>query len=306
MTYGHPGVYINETLLPAPVAAAGSANAAGAAIGAFAQGPTGITLVTSWYDFVQKFGSFNASFPATFGVNQFFVNGGAELYVKRVLGVGAAASSVAIPPSTGSTNLGTVSSLDKGDEMNNLRIQITGTSQANYYTLVVYKEVINEFLNTASVNATNDVIVEQFTNIRFDDNTHPDYAESVINSTSNYIRLALSVEGIPAEQGVDAVLPLVGGSDGAAPLTAAYEAIFATDGTSELDYIQRPLVLFTPGLYEKLVVDGDAEAGDNLAVVHEAMLSWASASNGFAIVDTAPGQSVAQAIGYSTDRTATS
>ena len=33
MTYGRPGVYVNETLIPAPIAAAGSANAAGAAVG---------------------------------------------------------------------------------------------------------------------------------------------------------------------------------------------------------------------------------------------------------------------------------
>jgi len=306
MTYGRPGVYVNETLLPAPVAASGSANAAGAAIGAFSQGPTGITLVTSWYDFSQKFGTFNSQYPATFGVNQFFVNGGSELYVKRVLGAGAAVSSVAIPPSSGSTNLGTVSSLDKGDEMNNLRVQIVGSSQDNYYTLVVYKEVVTEYLNTASTSATNDLIVEQFPNIRFDDNTHPDYAETVVNALSNYISLNLTAEGTPAVQAISAVLPLIGGADGDAPEVDDYEAVLATDGTSELDYIQRPLVLFTPNLFEKLVVDGDADADDNLATVHEALITWAAANNGFAILDTEPGLTVANAVAYATDRTPSS
>jgi hypothetical protein len=36
MTYGRPGVYVNERLLPAPITTVGTANAAGAAIGAFA------------------------------------------------------------------------------------------------------------------------------------------------------------------------------------------------------------------------------------------------------------------------------
>jgi hypothetical protein len=53
--YGRPGVYVSERLLPAPLAATATANAAGACIGKFAKGPETVTLVTSWYDFVQKF-----------------------------------------------------------------------------------------------------------------------------------------------------------------------------------------------------------------------------------------------------------
>ena len=85
-TYNRPGVYINELpLTSAPISGAAAATAAGAVIAAFAQGPDVVTRVTSWYDFVKKFGGYNASYPATFSVGSFFKNGGTELYVKRVL-----------------------------------------------------------------------------------------------------------------------------------------------------------------------------------------------------------------------------
>jgi hypothetical protein len=101
MTYGRPGVYINETTLPALIAGTGSANAAGAVIGAFAQGPTALTLVTSWYDFVRQFGGYNSSYPATFGVGLFFQNGGQELYVKRIISSTAGSAAVVVPKASG-------------------------------------------------------------------------------------------------------------------------------------------------------------------------------------------------------------
>jgi phage tail sheath protein FI len=305
MTYGRPGVYVNETLIPAPVASAGAANAAGAAIGAFPQGPSTVTLVTSWYDFVQKFGGFNATYPATVGVNQFFANGGSELYVRRVLGAGAAVASVSLPKSGGG-NLGTASSVNKGADSNNLRVQVSGTATANYYNLTVLKEVETAYLGTNNASGTNDVIVEQFTNVRFDVATSPDYAQTVVNATSQYITLSLSSTGTPTTQAISAVLPLTGGSDGSAPVTADYTAVVPADGSSDFDSIARPLVIFAPNLYEKLVVDGDASASTNLATVHDALIAWANAGAGFAIIDTAPSLTVAQAIAYITARTVSS
>jgi hypothetical protein len=85
-TYNRPGVYVNELpLAAAPINGALAATAAGAVIGAFPQGPDNVTLVTSWYDFVKKFGGYSKSYPATFAVGSFFKNGGTELYVKRIL-----------------------------------------------------------------------------------------------------------------------------------------------------------------------------------------------------------------------------
>lgn len=100
-TYNRPGVYVNELpLAAAPINGALAAAAAGAVIGAFPQGPDTVTLVTSWYDFVKKFGGYSKSYPATFAVGSFFRNGGAELYVKRILpAVAKKVAKVSVPSS---------------------------------------------------------------------------------------------------------------------------------------------------------------------------------------------------------------
>jgi len=95
MTYSRPGVYISERDLPTPVTSVGTANAAGACIGYFQKGPETVTRVTSWYDFATTYGDMSSLYPATYGVNQFFQNGGNELYVRRVTN-GAAAASVKV------------------------------------------------------------------------------------------------------------------------------------------------------------------------------------------------------------------
>lgn len=99
MTYSRPGVYISERDLPTPVTSIGTANAAGACIGYFAKGPEEVTRVVSWYDFASTFGDISALHPATYGVNQFFQNGGNELYVRRVTN-GAAAAVTLVPGQT--------------------------------------------------------------------------------------------------------------------------------------------------------------------------------------------------------------
>jgi hypothetical protein len=127
-TYGRPGVYITERLLAAPIASAGTAVAAGAAIGTFPQGPETTTLVSSWYDFTQRFGGYNNAYPSTFGVGQFFQNGGSELYVKRVLAADAAFSSVVVPSTNILDDSCTITANNRGAEGNDLRIQITASN----------------------------------------------------------------------------------------------------------------------------------------------------------------------------------
>jgi len=99
MTYSRPGVYVNERDLPTPVISVGTADAAGACIGYFQKGPETITRVTSWYDFATTFGDMNSLYPATYGVNNFFQNGGNELYVRRVTN-GAAFAKTSVPGQT--------------------------------------------------------------------------------------------------------------------------------------------------------------------------------------------------------------
>ena len=283
MTYGRPGVYITERLLPAPIANAGTSTAAGAAIGAFSQGPETVTLVTSWYDFVKKFGGYDVLYPATFGVSQFFQNGGSELYVRRVLHSDAAAADGSIPK-TGGT-MGTVAAKNNGADGNNIRFQITaGSAGANYFNLTVYKETVSG----TSSDVTNDVILERYTNVVFNDVTSSDFVSNVVNLGSQYITVTVTDT---AAAPLSTVVPLTGGDNGTAPDSADYIAV-----VDDFSAIDRPLVLFAP---EVVSVLGATDALD----VHNALVDWAELNNGFVVVDTADSLSVSDAMTYAGDVT---
>jgi phage tail sheath protein FI len=285
MTYGRPGVYISERLLPAPIAVTGTANAAGAALGVFAQGPEAVTRVTSWYDFVQKFGTYSTSFRATFGVAQFFQNGGSELYVKRVLASDAASAAVSIPRTGTGDPIGTVVSKNRGADGNNLRIQITAAALTNYFNVSVFKEVPS--------SPDNDVLIEQFTNVVFNDVNSTDFVSSVVNASSANISITVTTPAVaPAVSGTP--LPLTGGTNGTAAAATDYVAAIADFST-----VDQPLVIFAP---EVLSVLGST----NGKTVQDAVISWASANNGFAVLDTPADLSVAQAVTFASGFAATS
>jgi phage tail sheath protein FI len=289
MTYSRPGVYITETLLPGPVAAVGTANAAGAVVGVFAQGPTTVTLVTSWYDFVKKFGGYNTLYPATFGVGQFFQNGGTELYVRRVLHSDATAAAIVVPHTSGGSDvMATVTAKNLGTDGNNLRVQFTATGRSNYFDLTVYKETV---AGTGS-NVANDLILERYSNVVVNDPTSSDYVSSVVNLQSQYITIAVSDN---TKSPTTSVLPLVGGADGSSVVASDFAGVLA-----EFDVIDRPLVMFAPEILTQL---GSTDG----ATVHDAMIAWANAGNGYAVLDTpavnVPATAVSDAISYATART---
>jgi len=383
MAYSRPGVYINERLLSDTQLVTGTANAAGAAIGAFAQGPSSATLVTSWYDFVKKFGGYNASFPATFGVGQFFQNGGSELYVKRVLSSGAAVSSATIKDTAASpATIVTVTSKNKGADSNNLRAQLipirsatatvtgatissttvtytatntfsvgdaviitgctggsSGTSfnitgivatasgsgftvtvpvtftatygsggtayaTGNVYNFVVTKEAGTTDTIVSSVvtaGATDDIILEQYNNIVINSTTSADFLESVVNLVSDYVSVTVNITtGVPTAS----IYPLTGGTDSTAPVYSDYVTAASTGFTT----ITRPLVMFAPELYAKLLLDSDATPSTSLTAVQNAMTTYAATSNSFAVLDapapTTP-QTSSQALAYATGLTKT-
>lgn len=286
MTYQRPGVYINERLLPAPITSLGTANAAGAAIGAFAQGPETVTLVTSWYDFVKQFGGYNIVYPATFGVALFFQNGGNELYVRRVLADDAEAAEVSIPKS-GSGTIGTITAKNRGDDGNNLRVQILPSTVDGYFNVTVYKEGVSG----SSSDVSNDIILEQFNNVTFNSVTSNDYAPTVIGYSSSQITMTITDN---ANAPTDVVLPLTGGSSGTAPLEADYTGVL-----DEFSSIARPLVLFAPEV-NAILGDSDGQS------VQNALIEWAADNNSFAVVDTPADLVVSAALTHSAGYTKSS
>lgn len=276
MAYGRPGVYVSERLLPAPITALGTADSAGAVVGEFAQGPETVTLVNSWYEFVQKFGGYNASFPATFGVGAFFQNGGSELYVRRVLGANAVAATSVIAPASGSTPVGTITAKNKGIDGNNLRYEFSASTISNLYNLTVYRE--GGASSTDSENS-NDVIVESFNNLSLSDSESSDYISTVIGLNSENITVTITNAAAPSFSRT----PLTGGDDGETPVADDY-----TDVLDDFSALDRPLILFSPEVYKKL---GEVDGG----AVADALASWARNNNSFAVLDTEEGLSVSQA-----------
>jgi phage tail sheath protein FI len=293
MSYGRPGVYVNETLtaVSEPLVNAPTANAAGAVVGAFAQGPSTLTLVTSWFDFVKLFGGYNANYPATFGVGQFFLNGGSELYVQRVLHSDAAAASVLVTRGTGSGTVATVTAKAKGDDGNNLRVKLTAAARGgSYFDLVVTKETVSG----TSSDITNDVVLENYNNVVFDAPTSPDYVETVVNFYSPYITISVADN---TNAPTTSVLPLTAGANGTAATVSDYTAVVAVDGSSPFDVISRPLVIFAPEITKVL---GDTDG----ASVQNALTAWAATGDGFAVLDVPSGKTPAAAITYASGLTA--
>jgi hypothetical protein len=297
MAYGRPGVYISERLLTAPIAAGNNAAAAGAVVAPFAHGPETVTKVNSWYEFTQAFGGYNAAFPATFQVGAFFTNGGRELYVKRLLADDAVAASIDIATS-GNVTVATVTAKSAGADGNKLRVAVTAGSVSSTYTLSVYKEagVADTIVsNRVTAGAADDILLERYENVVFDDPTSSDFAETVVNIVSPNIALSSSASGIPAL----AIYPLYNGSDGTTPVATDYTAYKGGSSSVFADFstVNRPLVIFLPALHTL--------ASGKVSVV-DAASSWSESNGGFVVVDTPANQTVAQALSFAGSFTDTS
>jgi hypothetical protein len=280
MAYSRPGVYISERLLPAPLPGGVTANAAGAVVAPLAQGPEAVTLVSSWYEFTKTFGGYNASYPATFQVGSFFANGGRELYVKRLLADDADSASVNLVTS-GDLVVATVTSKNAGADGNNLRVVVTAGSVASTYTLTLYKE------SGVANDITDDILLERYDNVVFNDPTSSDFAETVINLVSPNITISSSASGVP----VSTTYPLTGGSNGTTPVADDYTDYKGTGSAVFEDFatFDRPFVFFLPGVNA---------LGSGVADVFDAATSWSESNNGFVVVDTDPDLTVANAVSF--------
>ena len=318
-TYNRPGVFINELpLSAAPINGAATATAAGALIGQFAQGPDTVTRVTSWYDFVQKYGGYNASYPATFQVASFFANGGTELYVRRVLSyLDTAKAFVAVPTNhTPSSTLVTLESKHIGADGNNIRVKFVKSTVVDgtaYWDLTVALE--------STVNGTTvQNVVEAFNGVVFNDATSGDFIGNILEYGSSYLRVKVGTTtntGDTYGPTVGSWLPLTGaaspdtklvyqdytgddtGTDGNAPASVSFTnaALF-----TEFEVIDQPLVFFLPDVTTKLNV-AEVDEGTTYTVggwteaakVYGSLIQWSETNNNFVIVETGTDVAVAAA-----------
>lgn len=328
-TYNRPGVYVNELpLAAAPINSAAAANAAGAVIASFAQGPDVVTRVTSWYDFVHKFGGYNASYPATFQVASFFQNGGTELYVRRVTSLKDTSKAFVAVPDANVEDPGTLLTLEakhSGADGNNISVLFKKSGVVNqdgFYDLAVYLESLKNGVSTTT-------LVETFNGIIYSDPTSGDYITSVLEYGSQYVRVKAGTSvAIDSADGPElgAQLPFSGAVDPGTPLTyvdytgdntgddgnvpgspsAADATIF-----EEFSVVNQPLVFFLPDVTDKINtfdgVDTYVPGGFQVAKnVISLLAGWAEGNRNFVVAETAAGQTVAEALGQSFELAGTS
>lgn len=236
MSYARPGVYVQETLNPTQTTSGANSDTIGAFIGANDRGPLTPTLVTSWSDYVNNFGTWNttASNDLPLAVYMFFANGGRQAYITRVVGSGAAKASRTLQDRAGSpADTLTLTAVNEGAWAVNsgsyygISFSVSNSATSGYFDLTIYFGGI-----------TAPYIVEKFTDLSMDV-TDARYAVSVINAGSRYVTATdegSEAEGATKNPDVVAVASgsLTGGLDGAAVSSITSYSAFDTINSSLL------------------------------------------------------------------------
>jgi uncharacterized protein len=135
-----PGVYIEE--VPSGVRTITTvATSIAAFIDFFARGPMNQAVrILSFADFERTFGGLDVRSEASYGISQFFLNGGTEAWVVRVASGPPARATVILRRAVGGGTANqalTVGALSEGDWGNFLRVGIEPTPNANRFNLIV-------------------------------------------------------------------------------------------------------------------------------------------------------------------------
>jgi uncharacterized protein len=275
-----PGVFVSESVLPAPTPSFSPSQAAGAMVAALPSGPQNVTLITSWYQFSRVFGPLNADFEGTFAASMFFRTGGRELYVARATRASATTAS-AVVESADSLTWGTFFAASPGAYGNNLQIRIDKNA-AGLYNIYVLQDVEGETQYDESL------VVESFANLDFGTFGAQEVVNA-INVRSKFVRFAWGENlssGEDPETVIPAalpssldILPLTGGSDG----DASEPEDFAS-ALSRLREIDRTFLLFSPGMTDETILG--------------AMVDFAEQTRSFVIIDTAENVTPTEAAQY--------
>ena len=259
MAYQRPGVYVQETLNPIAPVVGPSSDSVAAFVGANDRGPIVPILITSWGQYVNRFGSWNttANNNLPLAVYLFFANGGSQAYVTRVVGSGAAVGSRTLTDRAGTPlNTLVVSAKNPGTWGNNINISISNSTVTGYFDLVVY------YNGTTTAD-----IVERFTDLTMV-STDARYAVTTVNGLSNYIGLSDSgsaTTGSNKNPSVIANQSLASGANGSSITSGNIST-----SLSLYDTIAQSLVLNVPGYTDATVVNiaiAYAESRDDVFVV---------------------------------------
>jgi hypothetical protein len=191
----HPGVYIQE--VPSGVRTiVGVATSVAAFVDSFTRGPLNQAVrVFNFGDFEREFGGLAATSEASYGIRQFFLNGGAQAWVVRTASGGFATASIGLEDETQTDVIVTASAGqqlrgasvdDPGTWGNALRIEI------DYNTSdLTSTELFNFTVSEVATADGREVVVrsESYRNVTMDPDAG-NYAVDTVNEDSKLIQLA--------------------------------------------------------------------------------------------------------------------
>lgn len=253
----YPGVYIEE--IPSGVRTiTGVATSIAAFAGWAPKGPTDKAgLVLSWPDFVRQYGGLNGNSYLGYAVSQFFLNGGQQAYIIRLVTTNddktpannAVKASLTMAPLS-------IKAQNEGLWGNNYAIAIKGQTSGNRFQLQVV------YIDPTDSTGKTQIVVESYANISA---ATPDpqgrYICDVINNQSNYISIDAVTQPPTPSKPADTPVPgqlvaaqrLSGGQDGTIldPDTAAFESALVptkrSGGIYLLDHVDLFNLLVVPG-----------------------------------------------------------
>jgi phage tail sheath protein FI len=280
VTLSYPGVYIEE--VPSGVRTiVGVATSITGFVGRALRGPTNQPVrVQSFAEFERIFGGLAVGSGMSYAVQHFFLNGGGDALIVRVVHTGdgvAANNAVAATGATGGLDL---AAANPGEWGNRIRITVDHDTRDPADT-TLFNWVVQEMDGTGA--GANVIASEAFRNVSTTA-TAPRFAQTVLAAESVFVRAT----AVPNIRPGAATLFLAGGQDGSAPAPAEVQgAPAAKTGIYALE---------DADLFNLLCLPPVTPDGNTDPAVYTAALAYCKQRRAMLIVDPPTSWSTAAAV----------
>lgn len=172
----YPGVYIEE--IPSGVhTITGVSTSVTAFAGLAKTGPNSATHILSYADYERSFGGLVSYSEMSYAINQFFLNGGSEAWVIRLVGQNTTPDKFILQDSTSSKNVLQVNALYAGETARYIDVFVEAGSTSNTFNLI--------FVSTSKTNSS-DIITESYDGLVMNQ-ANPQYVVTQVNGVSQLV-----------------------------------------------------------------------------------------------------------------------
>ncbi|HEY4018991.1 MAG TPA: phage tail sheath C-terminal domain-containing protein [Pseudonocardiaceae bacterium] len=212
----YPGVYLTEVTSPVHTIT-GVPTSIAAFVGPAAQGPVNVaTQINSWTEFERTYGGLAPDSEMTYGVYQFFLNGGATAQVIRVTGTPVAPQGGTAPPNAAKAVYLIRTTTDSPPKT----LSLTATSEgtwANNYTVHI---TATPTLGLPAATGTGGATPATDSDLKTYNLSIMDSKKNVLESYTGISTVAGSTQGLAAQLRASALLTVSGDADPTVPPTA--------------------------------------------------------------------------------------